>query len=509
MSTQTAHVTPDRGLPVQIRSLISVTAVLGAAVLGWHLLAHGAWSADDAIGCGVMAVTTVLAHRLLVTIRFRTETDNFDLTDAVFTAGFVLVPAGPMLAGVAVALIAAQMWRRLAAYKITFNTGQYILGLGLAGLVSKAVGPADSMDYGSWLGAVAGMAVFFLINQASVAFIISRIEHLPFMAVVRPSLSLAALCWAGNVALGLLAVLLWTNDRAGLPLLIVPILLAHLAYRSWLRATQERDQMHRMTSAAAEISLDTDLARRIPATGETPELNTLAGALNRMLERLEAAFQRERRFIREASHELRTPLTVTRGYLEVLGPNPSPEEITEAVDVSLDELDRMGRLVTDLTTLARAEHADFVRSESFALGEFVDKLEAKARPILNGRLIVAPVNRAAVVAADSQRLTQALLNLLVNAAAHGAGEGTVTLKVVDEPDMWRFEVIDKGGGIPVGAEDLIFEPFHREHGAGPGTGLGLAIVRGIAEAHGGRAGVDNRPGDGATFWVHVPRSQRL
>lgn len=265
--------------------------------------------------------------------------------------------------------------------------------------------------------------------------------------------------------------------------------------------------MHRMTSAAAEISLNADLAQRIPATGETPELNTLATALNRMLERLEAAFLRERRFIREASHELRTPLTVTRGYLEVLGPNPTPEELTEAVDVSLDELDRMGRLVTDLTTLARAEYPDFVRTESFVLGEFVDKLEAKARQILNGRLVVAPVTRAAVVTADPQRLTQALLNLLVNAAAHGTGEGAVTLRVIDEPHAWQFEVIDHGGGVPSGTEELIFQPFHREQGAGPGTGLGLAIVRGIAEAHGGLTGVENRPGDGATFWVRLPRSE--
>ena len=70
---------------------------------------------------------------------------------------------------------------------------------------------------------------------------------------------------------------------------------------------------------------------------------------------------------------------------------------------------------------------------------------------------------------------------------------------------WLFEVTDEGGGLPKGEEQAVFEPFHTGRRATAGTGLGLAIVQGIARAHGGSAGVRNRPGQGATFWVSVPR----
>lgn len=69
---------------------------------------------------------------------------------------------------------------------------------------------------------------------------------------------------------------------------------------------------------------------------------------------------------------------------------------------------------------------------------------------------------------------------------------------------WRIEVADGGGGIPAGQEERLFRPFNRGRTGSPGSGLGLAIVRGVAEAHGGTAGVDNRPGVGATFWIEVP-----
>lgn len=78
------------------------------------------------------------------------------------------------------------------------------------------------------------------------------------------------------------------------------------------------------------------------------------------------------------------------------------------------------------------------------------------------------------------------------------------LRVQAEPASWRFEVADEGGGLPPGDEQAVFEPF-RTGSAPGGTGLGLSIVRGIARAHGGEAGVVNRPGLGTTFWIRIPR----
>jgi len=142
---------------------------------------------------------------------------------------------------------------------------------------------------------------------------------------------------------------------------------------------------------------------------------------------------------------------------------------------------------------------------SLPLGGFLDSIVAMAEPILGGRLDVAPGPAGATLRADPQRLTQALLNLLQNAARHARGEGPVRLRVRAEPTGWRFDVADQGGGLPPGEERLIFEPFRTGSTATGRTGLGLAIVRGIARAHGGDCGVLNRPSRGATFWIRIPR----
>ncbi|MGQ0569700.1 MAG: sensor histidine kinase [Armatimonadota bacterium] len=77
--------------------------------------------------------------------------------------------------------------------------------------------------------------------------------------------------------------------------------------------------------------------------------------------------------------------------------------------------------------------------------------------------------------------------------------------MLPERHVWRFEIADRGGGVPPALVDTVFQPFRRGTTASPGSGLGLAIVKAIAEAHGGSAGLDNRPGEGATFWIRVPR----
>ena len=243
---------------------------------------------------------------------------------------------------------------------------------------------------------------------------------------------------------------------------------------------------------------------------------SLAWSLAR-LERTERALVEERRvaeglrvldrmrndFLSTVSHELRTPITICRGHLEVLRPDADPAEVRETVELVVDELDRMGLLVEDMTTLARLEDPDQLHLERVELGPFLSDLAAKASPLLDGRLKVEDPAAEATVSADRLRLTQALLNLLNNAALHGRGREPVALRVEREPRAWRFEVADRGGGIPEGWASSVFEPFR----AGPhstGLGLGLAIVRRIAEAHGGSVGLDNDLGRGATFWIRLP-----
>jgi signal transduction histidine kinase len=203
-----------------------------------------------------------------------------------------------------------------------------------------------------------------------------------------------------------------------------------------------------------------------------------------------------------ASHELRTPIAICRGYLDVLPADAGRVEIAETIAVVIDELARMDRLVEDVATLARLQERSFVRRRPIALASFLADVAAKAEPLHAGRVRLAPVPEGAVVLADPDRLTQALLNLLGNAALHARSDVEVAAR--RERRAWRLEVRDFGGGLAAGTEEAAFSAFWRGSDGPPGRGLGLAVVRGVARAHRGEAGVDNRSGEGATFWIRLP-----
>jgi two-component system, OmpR family, sensor kinase len=209
------------------------------------------------------------------------------------------------------------------------------------------------------------------------------------------------------------------------------------------------------------------------------------------------------RFLSSASHELRTPITISQGHLQVLPPNASPAEQQAAIDVVLEELDRMRRIVEDVTALVRRDDIDFLHPEDVDLAELVQNVAAKAQPVLRRPVHVAE-SPPAMARVDPQRVTQVLLNLLDNASAHTPKGSPVEMRVLDRDPWWALEVEDCGGGLTPGSEDAVFQAFHKRPQS-RGSGLGLTIVKGIAEAHGGVAGVTNRPGQGATFWMRVPR----
>jgi len=244
----------------------------------------------------------------------------------------------------------------------------------------------------------------------------------------------------------------------------------------------------------------------------------LAWGMSR-LERIELALVRERdrteqlreldemkdRFLSTVSHELRTPITICRGHLEVLDQGAGDHELHTVRELVVDELDFMGRVVEDLTTLARVDDGALLRLESLPLDSFMTSITAKAETILADRIRTQPAAPGAVLRADPQRLTQALMSLLQNAADHAQGQDPVRFSVQNGASSWRFEVADQGGGLPPGDEQVVFEPFSTGSSGQGGTGLGLSIVRGIARAHDGECGVVNQPGRGAAFWITIPR----
>jgi signal transduction histidine kinase len=284
----------------------------------------------------------------------------------------------------------------------------------------------------------------------------------------------------------------------GLGVLLLGSLLA------WRLAGRVVDPVTRLTRTARSIS-ETDLSRRIPVEGRD-EVSQQAATFNEMLDRLERAFEEQRRFVDDAGHQLRTPLTIVLGNLELLPENPVERQ--ETLDMLTDELERMSRIVRDLLLLAKHEQPDFLELATVDVGALTDELASKAAGLAQREWIVESRGQGVIVA-DRQRLTEAMLQLAENAVAHSGGQAPIRLGSSVSADSARLWVRDEGRGVPPEEQERIFDRFLRSEDGGrsSGSGLGLPIVKAIAEAHGGRVEVRSGVGRGATFTIVVPVDQ--
>lgn len=271
---------------------------------------------------------------------------------------------------------------------------------------------------------------------------------------------------------------------------------------AWVAAGGVLGPLRALRDTAAGIT-DDDLSRRIPVSGND-EIADLGRTFNSMLDRIEDAFATQRRFVDDAGHELRTPITVIRGNLELMGDDPADRETTVALVT--DELDRMARIVDDLLVLAKADSTDFIETHPMDLGAFTDELVARAR-LLNDRPWAVEGRQDVVILADEQRLTQAMMNLIRNAAEHTPAGTPVAVGSGLQNGSAVLWVRDRGPGVPLADRERLFERFargSRGRRSTEGAGLGLAIVAAIAEGHGGRVTVDDAEGGGALFSIVIP-----
>ena len=253
----------------------------------------------------------------------------------------------------------------------------------------------------------------------------------------------------------------------------------------------------------AQSITETDLSRRIDVRGDD-EIAELGRTFNSMLDRLDEAFAGQRRFIDDAGHELRTPITVIRGNLEVMSDDPGDRAQTIALVTR--ELDRMARIVNDLLDLAKAEQPDFIQVAPLDLADFIQDVARRAGS-LDGRSWEIEGADPVVIVADEDRLGQAMMNLVRNAAEHAPEGTTVHLGSRVVGSSLRLWVRDEGPTIPVDYRERIFDRFSRVDPGrrrGEGAGLGLAIVAAIAEAHGGHVSVDEPREGGNVFTISLP-----
>lgn len=279
---------------------------------------------------------------------------------------------------------------------------------------------------------------------------------------------------------------------------------------AWLGARRALRPLTVMTARAESVTAGRLDQRVGPISGED-EIARLTQAIDAMLARLEGSFAAQQRFVQDASHELRTPITIARGHLEVLNPEREDAASVQAeIDLAVDELDRMGRLVERLLTLAQASAEPTTKRHTVDVNLLAKEALERASGHAERRWVVEPAQVPAVVAGDHDALVDVLVNLLSNAARHTKLHGLITLRVVCDERTVRIVVSDDGEGIPAELLPTIFDRFTRADAArtrdAGGAGLGLAICHAYVVAQGGTIGVASQPGSGATFTIALPRA---
>ncbi|OQY24498.1 MAG: hypothetical protein B6I37_03240 [Desulfobacteraceae bacterium 4572_35.2] len=304
------------------------------------------------------------------------------------------------------------------------------------------------------------------------------------------------------------------NFNILLPLIVpyILVLVALVVLFTW-RVNRCINPLIDLTQRCREITID-NLSLRFSCSENCSEANALIAEYNTMLDRLESGVKRVRQFSGDASHELRTPLTILRGETEVgLRWAKTADEMRNILQSNMEEIERMGRIIEDLLTLAKSESGELPLSiREISLSDLLQELYLQGRTLAQSKNIEVTlghqVNEEIFIHGDDLRLRQLFLNLLSNAIRYTQDNGSVTIDVDRQDSRVIVEISDNGIGIPAKHLPHIFERFYRTDEArnrsNGGTGLGLAIVKGIADAHKGTIQVTSTADVGSTFSISLP-----
>jgi signal transduction histidine kinase len=261
----------------------------------------------------------------------------------------------------------------------------------------------------------------------------------------------------------------------------------------WVMAGRVLAPLRTITATADQIS-DSNLNQRLAMKGPQDELRLLADTIDRLLARLEAAFEAQRRFVANASHELRTPLAMMRTTLDVAIAKPGAiPNRTRELDAELRvDLDHADKLLESFLTLAHAQNGQLTQTSQVGLEPLIrSALNERADRIAARELTVSTDLHAVGVVGSSTLLTRMIDNVIENAVRHTqtGGRIDITLTAFDSREA-RIAVATSGPVLDPGAVAQLAQPFKRlsedRTGAQEGHGLGLSIVAAVAEAHSGQ-----------------------
>lgn len=298
----------------------------------------------------------------------------------------------------------------------------------------------------------------------------------------------------------------WTR----LMLMIFPGLAALAGVGGYFVARRAMRPVKRITATAGSIADGADLKKRIGPTGADDELSRLAAVFDGMLERLDGAFERERRFTSDAAHELRTPVSAILAQAEfALSEDAGEAERTEALSEIRRRALGMRELAGKLMLLSRMEAEQIIPDfETVDIALIADMAAEALAEAASARSMRVHVDAAPTeLCGDQTMLTQAVMNLMENAVRYGREGGNIWVTVSADNSEARVCVADDGPGMSPGQASRAFERFYQADPSrsGAGAGLGLSLTRRIAQLHGGRVELVTAPGKGCRFTLTLPK----
>jgi signal transduction histidine kinase len=286
-------------------------------------------------------------------------------------------------------------------------------------------------------------------------------------------------------------------------LITLVVVIALAAILGWIAAGRALRPVHRITAAARAAS-EHNLSARVALRGPRDELYELAETFDEMLDRLQATFEGQQRFIANASHELRTPLAVMRATVDVVLDNPdsTPDDLREMATDIRAAVDHAEHLIGALLILARNERG-------LTVHEQVD-LATVAEDILDtadlGDRRVHATLELAVISGDPVLVERLVANLVDNAVRYNTVAGDIWISTGTVAGSSHITVLNTGRLISPADAERIFQPFQRlnDRASHEGFGLGLTIVASITAVHGGTATARPRDDGGLSITVTIP-----
>ncbi|MEM5009546.1 ATP-binding protein [Niallia taxi] len=253
---------------------------------------------------------------------------------------------------------------------------------------------------------------------------------------------------------------------------------------------------------------------RMPVYPQKDEISELTTIFNHMMDRIELSFQAQKQFVEDASHELRTPISILEGHLSMLNRwgKHNPEILEESLKASLDETEKLKKLVLTLLDLTRLDHnrIDQDNLSPEKVNTIIEGAVKDFQMLHSDFKFQVQLQSSQLNGIAEQHFQQVLTILLDNAIKYSGASKEISISTSKRDKLFILQISDKGIGIPDEEIDKVFDRFYRvdkarSRGQG-GTGLGLAIAKKIVDYYQGSIQLDSRIGEGTTVTISLPEN---